>query len=106
MKTKEDLRYKFISEEKQEVLNMLPVGIIIISAEYTEWLEDIILKQINVDSINKSSDLLSDVEYWKTRCVLMEEIEKASPCDPDITPQQIKSYNAYNKFISHYGKKE
>jgi len=50
-----------------------------------------------------NAPLLSDLEYWKIRCELMEAIEKENPCDPDITSEQIKAYNAYHKFISHYG---
>lgn len=52
---------------------------------------------------NFNASLLSDVEYWKIRCELMEAIEKESRCDPYITNGQIKAYNAYHKFISHYG---
>ena len=47
--------------------------------------------------------VISEATYWKVRCGLMEDIESENPCDPDITSDQIKAYNAYNKFISHYG---
>ena len=50
-----------------------------------------------------SSSLLSDVDYWKQRCLLAEQCLEESPCDPDITSDQIKAWNAYHKFISWAG---
>ena len=50
-----------------------------------------------------SSSLLSDVDYWKQRCLLAEKCLEESPCDPDITSDQIKAWNAYHKFISWAG---
>ena len=50
-----------------------------------------------------SGALLSDVEYWKQRCLLAEQCLEESPCDPDITADQIKAWNAYHKFISWAG---
>ena len=47
-----------------------------------------------------SSSLLTDVDYWKQRCLLAEKCLEESPCDPDITAEQIKAHNAYRKFIS------
>ena len=47
--------------------------------------------------------LLSDVDYWKQRCLLAEKCLEESPCDPDITSDQIKAWNAYHKFISWAG---
>jgi hypothetical protein len=50
-----------------------------------------------------SGSLLSDVDYWKQRCLLAEKCLEESPCDPDITADQIKARNAYHKFISGVG---
>lgn len=50
-----------------------------------------------------SGALLSDVDYWKQRCLLAEQCLEQSPCDPDITSEQIKALNAYHKFISWAG---
>ena len=47
--------------------------------------------------------LLSDVDYWKQRCLLAEKCLEESPCDPDITSDQIKAWNSYHKFISWAG---
>ena len=47
--------------------------------------------------------LLSDTDYWKQRCLLAERCLEKSPCDPDITSDQIKAWNAYHKFISWAG---
>jgi hypothetical protein len=52
---------------------------------------------------NVSGSLLSDVDYWKQRCQLAEKCIEESLCDPDITSDQIKAHNAYNKFISNFG---
>ena len=49
------------------------------------------------------SSLLSDVDYWRQRCLLAEKCLEESPCDPDITSDQIKAWNAYHKFISWAG---
>jgi hypothetical protein len=50
-----------------------------------------------------SSSLLSDVDYWKQRCLLAEKCLEESPCDPDITSDQRKAWNAYHMFISWAG---
>ena len=50
-----------------------------------------------------SGSLLSDVDYWKQRCLLAEKCLEETPCDPDITSDQIKAWNAYHKFISWAG---
>jgi hypothetical protein len=50
-----------------------------------------------------SGSLLSDTDYWKQRCLLAEKCLEESPCDPDITADQIKAWNAYHKFISWAG---
>lgn len=50
-----------------------------------------------------SGSLLSDVDYWKQRCLLAEKCLEESPCDPDMTSDQIKAWNAYHKFISWAG---
>ena len=50
-----------------------------------------------------SGSLLSDVDYWKQRCLLAEKCLEETPCDPDITADQIKAWNAYHKFISWAG---
>lgn len=52
---------------------------------------------------NVSGSLLSAVDYWKQRCLLAEKCLEESPCDPDITADQIKAWNAYHKFISWAG---
>ena len=52
---------------------------------------------------NVSGSLLSDLDYWKQRCELAEKCLEESPCDPDITSDQIKVHNTYNKFISNFG---
>ena len=50
-----------------------------------------------------SGSLLSDLDYWKQRCLLAEKCLEESPCDPDITADQIKAWSAYHKFISWAG---
>jgi hypothetical protein len=50
-----------------------------------------------------SGALLSDVDYWKQRCLLAEKCLEESQCDADITSEQIKAWNAYHKFISLAG---
>jgi len=57
--------------------------------------------QLNIGAV--SGSLLSDTDYWKQRCLLAERCLEKSPCDPDITSDQIKARNAYHKFISWAG---
>lgn len=57
--------------------------------------------QLNISDV--SGSLLSDTDYWKQRCLLAEKCLEESPCDPDITSDQIKAWNAYHKFISWAG---
>ena len=44
-----------------------------------------------------------ELDYWKQRCELAEKCIEESPCDPDITSDQIKAHNDYNEFISNFG---
>ena len=65
-------------------------------------------KAMNEDLKNESlwaisGELLSDTDYWKQRCLLAEQCLEESPCDPDITSDQIKAWTAYHKFISWAG---
>ena len=57
----------------------------------------------NLGIANVSGSLLSDLDYWKQRCELAEKCLEESPCDPDITSDQIKAHNAHHKFISNFG---
>lgn len=52
---------------------------------------------------NVSGALLSDVDYWKQRCLAAEKCLEESPCDPDITTSQIYAWETYHKFIGLYG---
>lgn len=45
------------------------------------------------------SKKLSKTEYWKQRCLLAEKCIEESPCDPDITEEQIKAFKEYHNFI-------
>ena len=54
---------------------------------------------MGVNCINKMSKKLSKTEYWKQRCLLAEKCIEESPCDPDITEEQIKAFKEYHNFI-------
>lgn len=69
--------------------------------EQGEMLVEAFNKKLNL--ANVSGSLLSDLDYWKQRCELAEKCLEESPCDPDITSDQIKAHNTYNKFISNFG---
>jgi len=47
--------------------------------------------------------LKADVDYWKTLCQLAEDCLEKSPCDPDITSEQIEAWKAYHRFIKQFG---
>lgn len=59
--------------------------------------------EASLSKTNVSGSLLSDVDYWKQRCLLAEKCLEESPCDTDITAEQINAWNAYHKFISWAG---
>lgn len=59
------------------------------------------LKQNDLSVVVSGS--LIDVEYWKQKCKLMEAIDEESPCDPDITEDQIKAWQNYHNFIKEHG---
>ena len=42
--------------------------------------------------------LKAELDYWKTRCELAEKFIEESPCDVDITPNQLKAWNEYQQF--------
>lgn len=45
------------------------------------------------------------IEYWKTRCILAEIVIEKTPCDPDVTPEQIHADAVYKQFLKDYGTK-
>ena len=47
--------------------------------------------------------LKADNDYWKLRCQLAEDCLEKSPCDPDITNEQIQAWNEYHTFIKNFG---
>jgi hypothetical protein len=49
--------------------------------------------------------LKEDNDYWKLRCQLAEDCLEKSPCDPDITSEQIDAWKAYHEFIKQFGGK-
>ncbi len=60
-------------------------------------------ENLNTRDADNSDSLLSDTDYWKQRCLLAEQCLEETPCDPDITADQIKAWKAYHKFISLAG---
>jgi len=42
---------------------------------------------------------MTELEYWRTRCELAEKCLKESPCDPDVTSDQIRAHASYNEFV-------
>lgn len=58
-------------------------------------------KQCDIHSVSGGAD----ADYWSERCKHAENIWKKSPCDPDITKEQIEAHNEYHKFIKENGSK-
>ena len=52
------------------------------------------------------TQLLPDASYWRYRCLLAEKCLSVSPCDPDITDEQIKAHKDYNEYLETFGKKD
>jgi hypothetical protein len=46
--------------------------------------------------------IISELKYYQMKCMLLENVEKESPCDPDITSDQIIAYKRLNKFKKDY----
>lgn len=44
--------------------------------------------------------ILPQINYWKTRCELTEDVLNETPCDPDITEKQIFANMALDKFLN------
>lgn len=53
----------------------------------------------------KAVQPLSDLDYWKQRCLLAEAYINESPCDPDIFPAQEDAWSEYKDFVSEHGKR-
>lgn len=51
---------------------------------------------------SRVKELEEYAEYWKRRCKLSEKYSDESPCDPDITKEQIKAWRAYADFITEF----
>lgn len=56
------------------------------------------MEQPNMNFVN-----MTELDYYKNKCIFLEQIEKANPCDPDVTPKQIIAYSRYNSFVKVYG---
>ena len=41
--------------------------------------------------------------YWRKRCELAEQVIEHTPCDMDITEEQIQAVSNYNDFIKNGG---
>lgn len=91
MKTTEDLREEFLSkwivafEDKEQ------------EQEFRNEMNDDLQKII--ESLEQK--VCEGELYWKKRCELAEKCLGESPCDPDITGEQIKAHNEYNEFIKN-----
>jgi len=57
----------------------------------------------NSELLQSNKELLEALEYWKKRCKLIETCENESPCDPDITSEQIEAWKNYHNFIKEFG---
>lgn len=58
-------------------------------------------KQLILSGVSGSAD----ADYWSERCKHAENIWEKSPCDPDITDEQIEAHNEYHNFIKENGSK-
>ena len=43
---------------------------------------------------------MTELEYWKQRCLLAEQVIAESPCDDDITEDQIAAWGDYRYFLN------
>lgn len=43
---------------------------------------------------------MTELEYWKQRSLLAEKVIEESPCDSDITEDQISAWNDYRYFLN------
>lgn len=54
-------------------------------------------------SENAVQKLVKDLEsrraYWQERCELAESYIRKTPCDPDVTKDQLKAYREWQDFI-------
>jgi hypothetical protein len=67
--------------------------------EGAKWARDILINQIASEPVINNS-LLSDVDYWKQRCLAAEKFIKESPCDPDIHEDQIIAYKQWQDIVN------
>ena len=52
---------------------------------------------------SENERLKAEMDYWKTKCELTEDCLEKSPCDPDITSEQIEAWQTYHRFIKEFG---
>ena len=60
-----------------------------------------VVKNLSISGVSGSAD----ADYWSERCKHAENIWEKSPCDPDITDEQIEAHNEYHNFIKENGSK-
>ncbi len=62
---------------------------------HKEW----VLKESEPKQPSEGQTFSVDGEYWKKRCELAERYIKESPCDPDITGEQIVAWKEFQEYI-------
>tara|TARA_R110000796_G_scaffold195046_2_gene311522 strand:- start:2033 stop:2389 length:357 start_codon:yes stop_codon:yes gene_type:complete len=78
--------------------------------EYTDDLlleidEKEIIREIMEENEKLDEQISGTAEgnYWKERCLLAEKCLKTSPCDPDITDEQMGAQSEYNEYLTMKG---
>jgi len=57
------------------------------------------------NEMEQQTETFAELEYWKQRCLMAERFIDESPCDPDITPEQINAYANWQYFVNQENKK-
>lgn len=64
-----------------------------------EWLDES-LPSTGEDVQTPSASVGMEEAYWRERCLAAELFIKESPCDPDITKEQIEAYSKWQSLTA------
>lgn len=93
------VKYKLLKDALDQLNAAQQDKFVLTTQNVIDELEVVLLKADVSDALN------ADVDYWKQRCSLAEKCLEESPCDPDVTSEQIKAWDAYHKFLGKAGNK-
>lgn len=105
--TKEEIKefvQEWMNSHEQDTFIKNEHGVVLYSSGHTSLNLTCFFEDLLSDFIESENEMLkAESGYWKERCLLSEDCLEKSPCDPDITSEQIEAWQTYHRFIKEFG---